>query len=118
MYENVPTFCFICGTLGHTERYCGHLFNNPKQEIVRPYGIWMRTPLRCLTKLIREWWLRNIVEEDNRNPAIDGEGKQRQVGIKIRESNLLHKIKKVTNVERILDGRFFKITRTARSLAS
>lgn len=25
-YENVPSFCFICGIIGHSERFCGQLF--------------------------------------------------------------------------------------------
>lgn len=45
-YENVPTFCFICGLLGHSDRYCGRLFDTPKIEIIKPYGIWKKAPFR------------------------------------------------------------------------
>lgn len=80
-YENVPTFCFICGLLGHSERYCGRLFDTPEHEIVKPYGIWMRAPLRRQTKLIGERWLCNDFEKDNRNPVTRGAGSQGHVKI-------------------------------------
>lgn len=38
-YENVPTFCFICGMLGHSEKFCSVLFEKPENEIVKPYGV-------------------------------------------------------------------------------
>lgn len=37
-YENVPTFCFICGLLGHSEKFCNKLFDTPEEDIVKPYG--------------------------------------------------------------------------------
>lgn len=37
-YDNVPTFCFACGMLGHSEKFCGRLFNIPETEFVKPYG--------------------------------------------------------------------------------
>ncbi|XP_062104231.1 uncharacterized protein At4g02000-like [Humulus lupulus] len=57
-YENIPTFCFVCGLLGHSERFCPRRFDTPEEEIVQPYGDWMRTPLRRPTKLIGAQWLR------------------------------------------------------------
>lgn len=45
-YENVPSFCFICGIVGHSEKFCSRLFDTPENEIVRPYGAWMRAPFR------------------------------------------------------------------------
>uniref|UniRef100_A0A803NUT6 Reverse transcriptase domain-containing protein n=1 Tax=Cannabis sativa TaxID=3483 RepID=A0A803NUT6_CANSA len=41
-YERVPTFCFICGLIGHSERFCRHLFQQPIEQIVKPYGEFMR----------------------------------------------------------------------------
>lgn len=58
-YENVPSFCFICGIVGHTERFCSKLFEVPEEEITKPYGSWMRAPLRNQVKLIGAKWLRN-----------------------------------------------------------
>lgn len=58
-YENVPTFCFICGLIGHSDRFCSRLFDTPEGEIIKPYGSWMRAPLRKATKLIGARWLRD-----------------------------------------------------------
>lgn len=32
-YENVPIFCFICGTMGHSDKLCSRLFTTPEAEI-------------------------------------------------------------------------------------
>lgn len=38
-YENVPTFYFICGLLGHEEKFCSQLFEKSESEITKPYGV-------------------------------------------------------------------------------
>lgn len=70
-YENVPTFCFICGLLGHSDKFCSKLFDNPDSEIVKPYGSWMRAPLRRPTKLIGARWLRDGNDDGDWNTATD-----------------------------------------------
>ncbi|KAF4382616.1 hypothetical protein F8388_015444 [Cannabis sativa] len=62
-YENVPTFCFICGLLGHSDRFCMRLFDTPADKIVKPYGVFMKAPLRRQTKLIGAKWLRNGIDD-------------------------------------------------------
>ena len=39
-YERLPTFCFLCGILGHDERHC--LGNSNIPEAHRQYGDWLR----------------------------------------------------------------------------
>lgn len=58
-YENIPTFCFICGMLGHADKYCSRLFDTPENEITRPFGTWMRAPLRKPARLIGAKWIRD-----------------------------------------------------------
>uniref|UniRef100_A0A803NUS5 Reverse transcriptase domain-containing protein n=1 Tax=Cannabis sativa TaxID=3483 RepID=A0A803NUS5_CANSA len=58
-YERVPTFCFICGLIGHSERFCRHLFQQPIEQIVKPYGEFMRAVPQKSYKNIRARWLRN-----------------------------------------------------------
>lgn len=70
-YENVPTFCFICGHLGHSEKFCGKLFDIPEEEITKPYGVWMRAPLRKQTRLVGSRWLRNDTLSDQNTATND-----------------------------------------------
>lgn len=58
-YENVPTFCFICGVLGPSDKLCSQLFVTPEHEILKPYGAWMRAPFKRQIKPIGAKWLRN-----------------------------------------------------------
>lgn len=79
-YENVPTFCFICGIFGHTDKFCSKIFDTKESEIAKPYGVWMRAQPRRKNNLIGAKWLRNggeVVPEssntmgDRRNPVPD-----------------------------------------------
>lgn len=41
-YEAILTFCFICGMIGHSEKFYERIFGTPLEMIEKPYGIWMR----------------------------------------------------------------------------
>uniref|UniRef100_A0A803P497 Zinc knuckle CX2CX4HX4C domain-containing protein n=1 Tax=Cannabis sativa TaxID=3483 RepID=A0A803P497_CANSA len=45
--ERVPTFC---GILGHTEKFCPKLFDEPTEKIVKPYGLFKKAPDRRTQK--------------------------------------------------------------------
>lgn len=72
-YENVPTFCFICGLQGHSDKFC-RLFVTKESDIVRPYGEWMRATFRRQVKPIGAKWLRNGNESAGQRTT--GEGSQ------------------------------------------
>ncbi|WOG87678.1 hypothetical protein DCAR_0206909 [Daucus carota subsp. sativus] len=72
-YEHVPTFCFICGIIGHADKFCSKLFDTPENEITRPYGAGMRAQLRRQNNLIGSKWLRNG-EEPNSESVASGSG--------------------------------------------
>lgn len=36
-YEGIPTFCFICGMIGHSDKFCEKLFDTPEGMIEKPY---------------------------------------------------------------------------------
>ncbi|XP_060969635.1 uncharacterized protein LOC133036885 [Cannabis sativa] len=63
-YEYVPTFCFICGVIGHSEKFCSKLFEVPIENIVKPYGVWMRAQPWRRNNLIGSQWLRDGNESD------------------------------------------------------
>lgn len=69
-YENVPNFCFICGVMGHTERFCSQLFEKPEQDIVKPYGAWLRAPFRRHVKPIGSKWLHNGDSSNSSNSQV------------------------------------------------
>lgn len=57
-YEAVLTFCFICGLIGHSDKFCDKLFDVQGSDIEKPYGAWMRAdPKRC-SYTMRNKWLR------------------------------------------------------------
>uniref|UniRef100_A0A803PEU0 CCHC-type domain-containing protein n=1 Tax=Cannabis sativa TaxID=3483 RepID=A0A803PEU0_CANSA len=64
-YEYIPTFCFICGIIGHSEKFCPTLFDTPAEKIVKPYGVWMRAQPRRKNNLVGCQWLRDGNETDD-----------------------------------------------------
>lgn len=37
-YERLPTYCFVCGRIGHAERYCPSQFETQSYDLPREYG--------------------------------------------------------------------------------
>lgn len=66
-YERLPTFCFICGMLGHADRFCPKLFEGASMESEKPYGGWTRATGRRPQAALGERWL---VQEGTRRPVI------------------------------------------------
>ncbi|KAL8104293.1 hypothetical protein AgCh_028496 [Apium graveolens] len=64
-YEGVPTFCFICGMIGHGEKFCEKIFDTPLEEIEKPYGVWMRAEPRRRNHTMGAKWLR----QGGKNPV-------------------------------------------------
>lgn len=49
-YEQLGTFCFVCGILGHSERDCNIIYENPDKVVDKAYGVWLRAPSKNATK--------------------------------------------------------------------
>lgn len=58
-YEAIPTFCFICGMVGHGEKFCEKLFEGPGENIEKAYGSWLRADPRRKSHTMGSRWLRN-----------------------------------------------------------
>lgn len=57
-YEQLQTFCFICGKLGHTERFCDISYNSTELEIPKGWGSFLKAPNRRVPQMMGNKWLR------------------------------------------------------------
>lgn len=63
-YEKLGDFCFLCGLLSHTERFCRKKFEGESSGMVKEWGGWLRAPLRRAVAQERSRWLRDDRDED------------------------------------------------------
>lgn len=79
-YERLGDFCFSCGMISHTERFCQRKFAPQGGEISNEWGAWLRAPPRRAGGNGSSKWLReeNDVEwasrygKNNRMPDFSG----------------------------------------------
>lgn len=58
-YERLGEFCFVCGMVTHTDRFCRKYLENQGQTIVKEWGVWLRAPPRRLADQAKSKWLRD-----------------------------------------------------------
>uniref|UniRef100_A0A803QSV9 Zinc knuckle CX2CX4HX4C domain-containing protein n=1 Tax=Cannabis sativa TaxID=3483 RepID=A0A803QSV9_CANSA len=70
-YEKLPTFCFICGIIGHAERFCPRLFEKPLHLHDEPYGLELRASNQRGQSSFGAQWLHSgaVVREEGRQPS-------------------------------------------------
>lgn len=61
-YERLGEFCFVCGMVTHTDRFCRRNLGNKESTVVKEWGSWLRAPPRKTAAQGRSKWLRE--EED------------------------------------------------------
>nr|GMD01183.1 uncharacterized protein LOC109173053 [Ipomoea batatas] len=64
-YERLPNFCFICGLIGHTEKFCIKLFEGFSPTAEKHFGPWLRAPSRRPSPVTGNRWV--VSEQDSRN---------------------------------------------------
>lgn len=80
-YERLGTFCFVCGILGHSERDCNIIYENPDKVIDKAYGVWLRAPSKNTAKLnTGARWLRNTSDGSSSWTAMDNRGSMSTAG--------------------------------------
>uniref|UniRef100_A0A803NM52 Zinc knuckle CX2CX4HX4C domain-containing protein n=1 Tax=Cannabis sativa TaxID=3483 RepID=A0A803NM52_CANSA len=77
-YEFLPTFYFICRILGHSEKFCLKRFDTLADQIIQPYGAWVRAQPRRRHHLIRSQWLQNGDDDESEYSAGTITGVNRQ----------------------------------------
>ncbi|XVF75625.1 hypothetical protein PTKIN_Ptkin13bG0201800 [Pterospermum kingtungense] len=45
-YERLGSFCFLCGHLCHTDKFCELLFSTPEDQLKKEWGPWLKAPSR------------------------------------------------------------------------
>jgi len=79
-YERLPTFCFTCGLIGHSENYCPKPFDDPNLPSLKLFGPWLRAPVRRPSPVTGNRWVVHLEQPDHNattNPSCqshDAEG--------------------------------------------
>ncbi|XP_019167860.1 PREDICTED: uncharacterized protein LOC109163565 [Ipomoea nil] len=56
-YERLPTFCFLCGLIGHGDRHCRLALERHDPKAKKPYGAWLRATSRREPPLVNMGWI-------------------------------------------------------------
>lgn len=94
-YERLGDFCFYCGFVTHTERFCRKLLDKRSEETSREWGSWLRAPPRRVAGQPKSRWLRDEGDvdwearkgRDNNIPQSGGSGYDRGGNQGIQKSN-------------------------------
>lgn len=70
-HERLPNFCFICGILRHSEKFCERLFDEPMGIITKHYGL-LKALDRRPVKQIGAKWLKNGMTQSGSGSASGG----------------------------------------------
>lgn len=97
-YERLGEFCFSCGMVSHTDRFCRKFIDKRGAEGEKEWGVWLKAPPRRVANQSQSRWLREegdatwearIGREDNyhnfRGGKNSNKGKQINIGSESRD---------------------------------
>nr|GLL37811.1 uncharacterized protein LOC109174453 [Ipomoea trifida] len=73
-FERLPTFCFLCGVIGHGDKYCPKNAHGYDPKAEKPYGAFMRARTRRTTPSTRLHWVAPASNADRllwRSPVME-----------------------------------------------
>lgn len=77
-YERLPPFCFYCGIIGYSEKFCEALFDNSEKSEKRKYDSLLRASMQRLTNVKNNQWLHGT-EGKFLTPVTDGVGNNKKI---------------------------------------
>lgn len=77
-YERLHIFCFLCGRVGHSERFCDDLFSTDTTNMVREWGVWLKAEDRRGPTLSGDKWIRteNDLQGDSGSKPAGDDGRR------------------------------------------
>ncbi|XP_019165703.1 PREDICTED: uncharacterized protein LOC109161666 [Ipomoea nil] len=82
-YERLHMFCFFCGRMGHTDKFCLQARRSLLKPEQYPFGVSMRAGGSSPVKELGEKWFR-LGQERRREIGYGGEGGRLAVGVEVR----------------------------------
>ncbi|XP_075511118.1 uncharacterized protein LOC142546988 [Primulina tabacum] len=73
-YEKLSIFCFYCGILGHSDKFCDLLFEATNSNPTKEWGTWLRATPRRSAATGGERWLRDEDGDGNSKNTTEGNG--------------------------------------------
>lgn len=71
-YERLGEFCFSCGLVSHTDRFCRSSTGMGDEGVAKEWGSWLRAPPRRVAGQVQSKWVREE-NDDTWDSRIGGE---------------------------------------------